>query len=96
MIGLLHEAEDASVPPVPHVKGRAFYGGRRGGADEFKRRKGSRETLQRYGAWSDSTTPDQIYADQEAEHARREARDIRAQIRGEVTDSTSNEATEER
>lgn len=93
MIELFHDAEDAADPPVPRVKGRAFYGGRRGGVDAFKKRKGSREALQQYGAWSDSTTPDQIYADQEAEYARREARDIRALIRGEVQEPPPAPAT---
>ena len=83
MIALFHEAEDAADPPVPRVKGRAFYGGRRSSVDAYKAQKGSREGLQQLGAWSDATIPDQIYADEAQEYAREEARDIRAKIRGE-------------
>jgi hypothetical protein len=89
MMELFHLAEDAADPPVPRVKGRAFYGGRRSGVDEFKKRRGSREALEQFGGWSDSTIPDQIYADEEAQYAREEARDIRARVRGEVPDTPS-------
>ena len=40
-------------------------------------------TLVAHGGWTDSQMPDRIYADQEADHARDEARDVRAKIRGE-------------
>ena len=42
----------------------------------------SREALKEHGGWADTQIPDRIYADQEAEFARNEARDVRARIRG--------------
>ena len=43
----------------------------------------SQHGLKEHGGWSDTQVPNQIYADQEAESAREEAKQIRAQIRGE-------------
>jgi hypothetical protein len=73
--------EKAGVPPV---KGRGWYGMRRRAVDEFKRLGGSKDALKEHGGWTDTTIPDMVYADQEAEAPRVEARDIRAQIRGEL------------
>jgi len=44
----------------------------------------SREALKEHGGWADTQIPDRIYADQEAEFARDEARAVREQIRGET------------
>lgn len=79
--GWFHEAED--LAGVPKVKGRAAYGVRRAAVDAVKAAKISREGLQAHGGWKDTQVPDAIYADQEMEYAREEARDARAKIRGE-------------
>lgn len=71
------------IAEVPLVRGRAWYGGRRRAVDMAKGEKISREGLQEHGGWSDSQVPDGIYADQERDYARKEARDVRARIRGE-------------
>ena len=76
-----HEAED--LADVPKVKGRAAYGLKRQSVDAAKAAGISREGLQRLGGWTDTQMPDRVYADQEAEYARDEARDVRAKIRGE-------------
>jgi len=44
----------------------------------------SREGLKAHGGWTDTQMPDRIYADQEADHAREEAKAVRARIRGEL------------
>lgn len=68
---------------IPYVKGRALYGPRRGGVDGAKELKISREGLQSWGGWTDSQTPDSIYADDKAEYAADEAAVTRAKFRGE-------------
>jgi hypothetical protein len=68
---------------ITHVPGRALYGGRRGGVDYAKKEKISREGLQSWGGWSDTQTPDAIYAEQEMEYAADEAAEKRAKFRGE-------------
>ena len=68
---------------VPHVRGRGAYGLRRVAVDAANNAGISPHGLKEHGGWSDTQVPDQIYADQEAEWAREEAKGIRAQIRGE-------------
>jgi integrase len=76
------KAED--LAGIPHVKGRGQYGVKRAAVQAAKEFGISREGLMAHGGWRDTQMPDMIYADKEADAARREARDIRAQIRGEV------------
>lgn len=80
-----HEAED--LAGVTKVKGRGAYGLKRQAVDAAKAAGISREGLQRLGGWETTQMPDMVYADQEAEYARDEARDIRAKIRGETNDN---------
>jgi integrase len=87
--GWFHDAED--LAEVPKVKGRAAYGLRRQSVDAAKAANISREGLQRLGGWTDTQVPDAIYADQEAEYARVEARDVRAKLRGETNDNGGTE-----
>jgi hypothetical protein len=68
---------------VPHVRGRGAYGLRRVAVDEAKKLGISRDAMREHGGWSDNQMPDAVYADQESEHFRDEARDVRASIRGE-------------
>lgn len=68
---------------IEHLPGRGWYGARRVAVDLVKAAKVSREGLQAAGGWSDSTVPDQIYADQAMEYAQEEAMRARAGIRGE-------------
>lgn len=79
---LFRRAEKAAG--VPYIKWRGLHGMRRGTVDEAKRLGISREGLQAHGGWADTQVPDRIYADQEAEAARDEARNVRAAIRGEA------------
>ncbi len=69
---------------VEHVPGRGAYGLRRVAVDAAKKLGISREGLKAHGGWTDTQMPDRIYADQEADHAREEAKAIRARIRGEL------------
>lgn len=69
---------------VKHVPGRGAYGLRRVAVDEAKARKISRDAMREHGGWSDNQMPDSVYADQDAERFRDEARDVRADIRGET------------
>jgi len=73
-----------SLAKIPHVVGRGAYGLRRASVDGAKAQGISREALKEHGGWTDSQMPDQVYADQEADYARDEARDVRAKIRGET------------
>lgn len=84
-------AEDKAE--VTHLTGRGWYGMRRRAVDEFKRLGGSKDALKAHGGWTDTTVPDMIYADQEADAPRREAREIRARIRGETSASPAPETT---
>lgn len=68
---------------ITHQPGRSTYGLRRAAVDAAKAEGISREGLKEHGGWTDSQMPDQVYADQESEKARAEARDVRAKIRGE-------------
>jgi len=77
-----HEAEQ--LAGVPHVEGRGWYGLRRAGVDAAKAAGISREGLKAHGGWTDAQMPDQVYAEQDTERARREAQSIRAKIRGEA------------
>ena len=72
-----------ALAKIPHQPGRSTYGLRRAAVDAAKAEGISREGLKEHGGWTDSQMPDQVYADQESEKARTEARDVRAKIRGE-------------
>jgi integrase len=80
--GWFHEAE--RLAGVPVVKGRAAYGLRRAAVDAAKEAGISREGLQAHGGWKDTQMPDRIYADQQMDYARDEAKAVRAKIRGEA------------
>jgi hypothetical protein len=75
--------EAEALAKIPHQPGRSTYGLRRAAVDAAKAEGISREALKEHGGWTDSQMPDQVYADQESEKAREEARDVRAKIRGE-------------
>lgn len=75
--------EAEQLAKIAHVPGRSTYGLRRAAVDAAKDEGISREGLKEHGGWTDSQMPDQVYADQESEKAREEARDVRAKIRGE-------------
>jgi integrase len=77
------QAAERLAEVVP-VKGRGAYGLRRAAVDAVKALGISREGLKAHGGWVDTQMPDMIYADQEAEAGRGEARTARAKIRGEV------------
>lgn len=70
--------------PVAHVPGRGPYGARRQAVDTANDLKVSAKGLQSLGGWTDVTTPQRIYAEQENLAGRAEARAIREQIRGGV------------
>ena len=72
------------IANVPHIPGRGAYGMKRQSVDAAKALGISREGLQRLGGWRTTQMADQIYADQTADYARDEARDVRAKIRGET------------
>jgi integrase len=76
-----HAAE--RLAGVPVIKGRGAYGLKRQSVDAAKALGISREGLQRLGGWADTQMPDRIYADQQMDYARDEARDTIAKIRGE-------------
>ncbi len=80
---------------VAHVPGRGAYGLRRVAVDEAKKREISRDAMREHGGWSDNQMPDLIYADQDAEHFREEARDVRASIRGEVESGENDEKSKQ-
>lgn len=65
------------------MPGRGAYGVKRAAVDAAKAEGISREGLKAHGGWTDTQMPDQVYADQELEAARREAAAVRARIRGE-------------
>jgi integrase len=83
-----HRAAERLAKIAP-VKGRGPYGIKRAAVDHAKKVKISREGLKALGGWSDTQVPDRIYADQEAEYARDEAREVRADILGERDDETA-------
>ena len=68
---------------IRHVRGRGAYGLRRVAVDAAKERQISREGLKAFGGWTDTQVPDMVYAEVDAQHARDEAAEIRAQMRGE-------------
>jgi integrase len=80
--GWFHEAE--RLAEVPVIRGRAAYGLRRAAVDAVKAAGISREGLQAHGGWKDTQMPDRIYADQQMDYARDEAKAVRAKIRGEA------------
>ena len=57
---------------------------RTGQTPHQKEGKISREALKELGGWATSQMADEIYADEEAQNAREEARDAFAKIRGEA------------
>lgn len=73
--------EAADLAGIPRRPGLGNYGLRRGGVDGAKAEKISREGLQHYGGWASPDIPDQVYASQEAEDARREAAAVRERVR---------------
>lgn len=83
--------EAEQLAKIPHLDGRGWYGARRLGVDEAKKRKISREGLKAHGGWADSQVPDAIYAEQEQEYAQDEAAEVRASIRGEHPTTQENE-----
>lgn len=84
ILELFHEAE--RLAEVTVVKGRAAYGLKRVAVDVAKDLGISREGLMEHGGWADTQIPDMVYAEQERAQARKEARDVRAKIRGEESD----------
>ena len=88
IIEWFHAAE--GLAGIESVPGRAAYGLRRAAVDAAKVLGISREALKEHGGWADTQIPDRIYADQEAEFARDEARAVREQIRGEKTATKRN------
>lgn len=84
------KAED--LAHIKHVDGRLSYGVRRIATDAITGKvpvdgvtiKVSEEALQESGGWASSEVPKEIYRDQDATDARREARDARARVRGET------------
>ena len=66
-------AEAERLAGVAHQAGRGAYGIRRVAADAAKEVGISREALKVHGDWSETQTPDGIFAEQGAEHAREEA-----------------------
>lgn len=70
---------------IEHVPGRGWYGGRRVGVDLAKGEGISGDGLQAWGSWSDASTPNQIYAEEEMRHAQEEAMKVRAKVRRGVT-----------
>lgn len=77
-----HAAAETKAEIAP-VKGRSLYGLRRAAVDTAKALGASREGLQHLGGWADNQMADRIYAEQEQDYARDEARELRAKIRGE-------------
>lgn len=69
---------------ITHIPGRAAYGVRRVAVDEAVRRGISRDGLKEHGGWSDTQVPERIYRDRDRVEARDEARETRAEIRGET------------
>jgi len=86
------KAED--LAKIPHLDGRGWYGSRRTGVDEGKKRKASREGLKALGGWTDTQTPDAIYAEQDQEYAQDEAAELRAAMRGEEPEHPTTQETE--
>lgn len=68
---------------VTKQDGRGPYGVRRTFVDAGKALRISREGLTALGGWADPQMADRIYAEEEQRYAQREARDVRARIRGE-------------
>jgi hypothetical protein len=76
-----HLAED--LAGIPRLSGRAAYGLRRAGVDAANGEGISREGMKAHGGWSSSKIADEVYADQENQRGREEAKRVRAKIRGE-------------
>lgn len=72
-----------SLAKVPHLDGRASYGGRRIFVDEALDRDVSDRALKSLGGWTSAAVPKGVYADKESRKGRREARDARVSILGE-------------
>lgn len=85
-IDWFHDAErSAGITPV---RGRAFYGTRRGLTDAFADLDASEDVLQQAFGWSDRRMADDVYRDRERLKARSESAVLRARIRGEEAPST--------
>lgn len=80
-IDWFHDAERA-VGILP-MKGRAFYGSRRGLLDAFADAEASEEVLQEAFGWGDRRMADTVYRDRERLKARTDSATLRARIRGE-------------
>lgn len=81
----IREAE--ALAQIPHVRGRGWYGGRRTGVDGSLDAGASPGALQNIGGWSDSRTPNETYRERGRAQEKREARDVRAKVRGEDAES---------
>jgi len=82
----LHEFFQANeiLAGITHQAERGWTGLRRITVDQGKEGKISREALKELGGWATSQMADEIYADEEAQGPREEARDAFAKIRGEA------------
>jgi hypothetical protein len=69
---------------VAVVKGRGPYGLRRMPVDEALTAKVSEQALKALGGWSSTVVPKGVYAEQGNRVGRREARDFKAKLRGEM------------
>lgn len=74
---------------VPHVYGRLAYGVRRLGVDVGDAAGLSPSGLQALGGWTDIAIPERVYKERGNKAGRREARGVRATLRGE--DSVTQE-----
>lgn len=75
------EAEERAG--VPHIKGRGAYGIRRGSVDVGSASL-SPAGLKNLGGWVDIKMPEQIYKENENKSGAREARGVRAKLRGDI------------
>lgn len=71
------------IAGVAHVKGRGAYGLRRVSVDVGSAAKLSPAALQSLGGWTDIKIPETVYREQGNRAGRREARSVRALLRGE-------------
>lgn len=76
---------------VPHLEGRATYGGKRQSVDVAKSTL-SRDELGSFGGWADNQMADRVYADQERRDYAAGAARARAAIRGVELEPVTPEA----
>lgn len=81
---------------IPHIKGRCAYGLRRLSVDVGGESDLSPAALQALGGWTDIKIPETVYRSRENRHGRREARGVRAKLRGEVDRSAGTPKSDER